>query len=291
MAGWAVVNVQQWVRENPRLTALGLRWSIIGVGVAVAVWKVRHPGGSAGLQMKGLERLIAGDPEAAEDFFRKALARASGDNRVRARVCLGDALADEGRYSEAKDCLVEALQMGDPTGSGQGSMADLLLATRSDPEQAMKMAEEATRLSTQKPGPGIYFGGDAENDLKRAIGSARSAGALMLMGRKAEAQDAAARAQTLADSARSTAAATQPETPALARVAIPDRIARGRALMLSGTYWKLGRAWLAVGDTAKAAACFRITQSTDLAGKYRKLAEGELDAMAKGAASPALGWG
>ena len=61
--------------------------------------------------------------------------------------------------------------------------------------------------------------------------------------------------------------------------------------MLSGTYWKIGLALLAVGDSAKAAECFRIAQSTDKAGKYRKLAARELDAMERGIVSPALGWG
>jgi hypothetical protein len=60
---------------------------------------------------------------------------------------------------------------------------------------------------------------------------------------------------------------------------------------MSATYWQVGRALLAVGDGARAKDHFRVAQSTDMRGKYRKLAECELDAMEKGIASPAVGWG
>jgi hypothetical protein len=60
---------------------------------------------------------------------------------------------------------------------------------------------------------------------------------------------------------------------------------------MSATHFQVGRALLAVGDSARAADYFRIAQSTDMRGKYRKLAERELDAMEKGMASPQVGWG
>jgi tetratricopeptide (TPR) repeat protein len=291
MMSWAALDVRQFVRDNPQLVARVVRWSVLPVAFVVWLWRVRHPAGNLGLRMKGSELQIAGQPEEAEKYFRKALAQSTSGDRVRALVCLGDALADQGRYAESKACVEEALKLGDPTGSGQGSMADLLLATRSDPERAMAMAEEGMRLSTAKAGPDIYFGGDVTNDLKRAKYWARSAGALMLMGRKAEAQQAVDRAVNLAAATRAAASQSRPATPLISRLVLGDRIARARALFLSATHWQVGRALLAVGDSARAADYFRIAQSTDTRGKYRKLAERELDAMQKGIACPELGWG
>ncbi len=286
--GWVGLDVGQLVRDNRELVARMLRWSWLPVAFVVWLWRVRHPAGDLGLRMKGLELLISGRPEEAEGYFRKALAQSTSGERVRALVCLGDALADQGRYAESKTCLEEALKLGDPTGSGQDSMADLLLSMRSDPERAMAMAEEAMRLSTQKAGPDRYFGGDVSNDLKRARYWARSAGALMLMHRKSEAQQAVDRAVNLAAAARAAASQTRPATPVLRRLVLGKRIARGRVLQMSVTHFQVGRALLAAGDNARAAEYFRITQATDTRGKYRKLAERELDAMEKGL--PARQW-
>jgi tetratricopeptide (TPR) repeat protein len=293
MIGWVRLDVGQLVRDNRQLVASVMRWSVLPVVFVVWLWRVRHPAGGLGLRRKGLELLISGRPEKAEGYFRKALAGSGSGSgeRVRALVCLGDSLKDQGHYAESKACLEEALKLGDPTGSGQGSMADLLLATRSGPERAMAMAEEGMRLSTGRREQNALSGGNVGNDLTRARCLARSAGALMQMGRKTEAQQAVMQAMNLATAALSAASETKPEAPMLGRLLLADRIARGRALMLSGTYWKIGLALLAVGDGAKAAECFRIAQSTDKAGKYRKLAACELDAMERGIVSPALGWG
>jgi tetratricopeptide (TPR) repeat protein len=288
---WAGFDFTGFVREHSRLIIVATRWAVIPVSILAMRWKVRHPGGDLELRMKGLERLIAGQPEEAEQCFRKALAESSSGERVRALVCLGDALMDQGRYAESRTCLEEALRLGDPTGSGQGSMADLLLATRSDPERAMAMAEEGMRLTTAKAGPDIHFGGEVSNDLKRAKYWARSAGALMLMHRKSEAQQAVDRAVNLAAAARAAASQTRAATPVLTRLLLGNRIARGRSLQMCATYWQVGRALLAVGDGARAADHFRIAQSSDIRGKYRRLAERQLDAMEKGIASPAVGWG
>lgn len=291
MIDWPEWDVKRLAQDNSQLVANVIRWSIFPVVIVVWLWRVRHPAGDLGLRMKGLDLLISGRPEEAEAYFRRALAQATPDKRVRALVCLGDALADQGRYAESKTLLEEALKLGDPTGSGQGSMADLLLATRSDPERAMEMAEEGMRLTTQKAGPDIYFGGDVSNDLKRAKYWARSAGALMMMGRKSEAQQAVDRAVNLATAARDAASQSKSATPVTSRVVLGGRISRHRALQLCATYWQVGRALLAMGDSARAADFFRVAQSTDIRGKYRKLAKRELDAMEKGIASPAVGWG
>ena len=218
MMGWVGLDVGQTVRDNRQLVASMIRWSVLPIALVIWLWRVRHPGGDLGLRMKGLELLISGRPEEAEGYFRKALAQATPGERVRALVCLGDSLSDQRRYAESKTCLEEALKLGDPTGSGQGSMADLLLATRSDPERAMAMAEEGMRLSTGRPERNIYFGGDVGNDLKRARYWARSAGALMQMGRKTEAQQAVTQAVNLAATALSAAAGTKPEVPMLGRL-------------------------------------------------------------------------
>ena len=288
---WAGFDFSGFVREHSRLILVATRWALIPMTILTLRWKARHTGGDLELRMKGLERLIAGHPEEAERYFRKALAESSAAERVRALVCLGDSLLDQGRFAESKACLEEALKLGDPTGSGQGSMAELLLATRSDPERAMEMAEEGRRLTTEKATPDIYFGGDVGNDLKRAKYWARSAGALMLMHRKAEAQQAVDRAVNLAAAARAAAPKSRPARPITAWLVLGNRIARGRSLQICATHWQVGRALLAVGDNARAADYFRIARSTDIRGKYRKLAERQLDAMEKGIASPAVGWG
>ena len=281
---WAGFDVQHWVRDRPWIAVRLMYWSVPAFLFMYRRWRVR-----AG--MRGLDLLISGHPEEAEKCFRKELTRSCSIERVQALVCLGDALMDQRRYAESKACLEEALQLGDPTGSGQGSMADVLLAMRSDPQRAMEMAEEGLRLSTGKKEQNIYFGGNVSDDLKRARYWARSAGALMLMGRNSEAQQAVVQALTLATAARVAASKTKAKTPVLTRLIVGDRISRARALQMSATHWKIGIALLAIGDNARAAECFRIAQSTDKAGKYRKWAGRELDAMEKGIVSPALGWG
>src|ERR1035438_4768018 len=102
MNGWAEWDVKRLAHDNPQLVARVTRWSVLAVVFVVWLWRVRHPAGDLGLRSKGLELLISGRPEEAEGYFRKALAQSTPGERVRALVCLGDALADQGRYAESK---------------------------------------------------------------------------------------------------------------------------------------------------------------------------------------------
>jgi tetratricopeptide (TPR) repeat protein len=159
---------------------------------------------------KGLDSLIAGQPEKAEKYFRKSLSMLDPSNHVRPLVCLGDALMDQGRYQEARKYLEMALELGDPTGSGQGSMADLLLLTRAELELALEMANQAVHLSASEVGPDIYFGGEVSNDLRHARYWARTAQVLVQLERPVEAQQAIDRALRIVDAAKAEAEQTTP---------------------------------------------------------------------------------
>jgi tetratricopeptide (TPR) repeat protein len=230
------------------------------------------------VRRKGLDSLIAGRPEKAEKYFRKSLAMLDPSDRVRPLVCLGDALMDQGRYQEARECLEMALELGDPTGSGQGSMADLLLLTRAKPEMALEMADQAVHLSTGKMGSDIYFGGEVTNDLRRARYWARTAQALAQLERPVEAQQAIDRALRIVDAAKAEAEQKTPRTSFLTRLILGGgRLGNHRDLQMASAHWKIGLALLAIDDRSRASDHFRVTRDTDRRGKYRRLAQQQLD--------------
>jgi tetratricopeptide (TPR) repeat protein len=119
---------------------------------------------------------------------------------------------DQGRYEESKEYLVRALELGDPTGSGQGSMADLLLLTGADPEKVLDMADQAVELWTAWSKQNIYFGGEVSNDLWRATYWARRAQALAQLYRRAEARQVIDRALRVVEAATVAARHTKPRT-------------------------------------------------------------------------------
>ena len=53
-----------------------------------------------------------------------------------------------------------------------------------------------------------------------------------------------------------------------------------KELTISDTYWQIGLSLQAMGDTDKAREEFVIVRDTDRVGKYRSLAEKELDSLA-----------
>jgi tetratricopeptide (TPR) repeat protein len=232
------------------------------------------------LRRKGLDSLIAGQPVAAENHFRASLAMAVDvSDRVRGLVCLGDALMDQGRYEESKACLLSALELGDPTGSGQGSMSDLLLITRADPERALEMAEEAMEKST-RASINVYFGRNVTNDLRLAKYWARRGNGLAQLDRSTEARQAIDRALRVAEAAESESQQSGTQASILATIVLGRRrIAHGRDLALATTHWRIGLALLAIGDSSKATDHFRITRDTDRRGKYRRLAQQQLELL------------
>ena len=228
------------------------------------------------LRRKGLDSLIAGRPGEAEKYFRRSLAMLDPSDQVRPLVCLADALMDQGRYEESKKYLVRAIGLGDATGSGQGSMADLLLLTGADPQKALDMADQALELTTRTSRQDIYFKVGVRNDLRHARYWARRAQALAQLHRRAEARQAIDRASRLVKAAHEEAQQTKPRTPILAKLILGGRLAHSRNLALATAHWKIGLAFLAIDDPSKAIDHFRITRDTDRRGKYRNLARQEL---------------
>lgn len=226
----------------------------------------------------GLDSLLAGQPVEAESHFRASLATCDDPyDRVRAMVCLGDALMDQGRYEESKSFLLSALELGDPTGSAQESMADLLLTTGTDIERAIGMVEQAMELSKQRSNH-VYFNREVSNNLRLATCWARKANALALLDRRTEAQLAVEQAARIAESAKNQS--RQTGTPILTRIELERRrIAHGRGLAFATAHLAIGLAFLAIDDLGKAAEHFRITRDTDRQGKYRHLAQQKLEEL------------
>lgn len=253
---------------------------VLCVGFGVALRRLIFHSPELRCRRKGLDSLIAGRPEKAERYFRRSLTMVEQQDRVRPLVCLGDALIDQGRYEEAMECLETALKLGDPTGSRQGSMADLLLVTRIQPERALEMADQALQMSV-KPSPrDLYFGGDMSNDLRRVRYWARTAQALAQLGRQVEAQQAIGRALRIINSTKTTAAQAKPRVSFAAKLVLGDRrLQNHRALQIASAHWKIGLALLSLGDSISATDHFRITHETDRRGKYRRLAQRKLDML------------
>ncbi len=232
------------------------------------------------LRRKGMDLLLTGQPVKAEKYFRKSMAMFDASGQVRPLVCLASALIDQGRYDESRECLVRALELGDSTGSGQGSMADLLLQIGSDPEMALEMADLAVELTTHSLRWEIYFGGEVTNDLRRATYWARRAHALAQLSRRAEARQSIDRALRIVEAAKAEAQQTRPHNSILVMMVLGSRrLSHHRDLSVATTHWKIGLALLAMDDSSKAVEHFRITRDTDRRGKYRRLAQQQLERL------------
>jgi tetratricopeptide (TPR) repeat protein len=229
------------------------------------------------LRRKGLDLLLAGQPVKAERYDRKSMAMLDTSDQVRPLVCLASALMDQGRYDESRECLERALELGDSTGSGQGSMADLLLKMGTDPEKALEMADLAVELTTHTSRRDIYFGGEVSNDLRRATYWARRAHALAQLSRRAEARQAIDRALRIVEAAKAEAQQTRPHNSILVMMVLGSRrLNHHRDLAIATTHWRIGLAFLALENSSEAIDHFRITRDTDHRGKYRRLAQRQL---------------
>jgi len=229
------------------------------------------------LRRKGLDLLLAGQPVKAERYYRKSMAMLDTSDQVRPLVCLASALMDQGRYDESRECLERALELGDSTGSGQGSMADLLLKMGTDPEKALEMADLAVELTTHTSRRDIYFGGEVSNDLRRATYWARRAHALAQLSRRAEARQAIDRALRIVEAAKAEAQQTRPHNSILVMMVLGSRrLNHHRDLAIATTHWRIGLAFLALENSSEAIDHFRITRDTDHRDKYRRLAQRQL---------------
>jgi tetratricopeptide (TPR) repeat protein len=264
------------------LTALLIYWAAIcGVAIALVRARVFFFARHHRLWRKGLDLALAGKPIEAERCYRAALdlgARVPESDHVRLLVCLGNALMDQKRYGEAKQYLTQALKLVDPTGGGQGSMCDLLLAQRAEPEKALEMADEAMRLRAQRDYSQAY--GDrweaVSRDLFEAKTWARKAQALVLLDRQTEARQAMDRALRIVEMSNSELQRAMPGAPLKAKLILGNRVRRHKQLTISETHWQIGLALLAMRDNAKAAEHFLIVRNTDRGGKYRNLAQEQL---------------
>jgi len=248
-------------------------------------------------RMKGLDHLISGRPIDAEKHFRISLSRAKDDSdRVRSLVCLGDALMDQGRYQESKACLLSALELGDCTGSGQASMADLLLISGTDPKQALDLVDQAAELSIAKSNRAFFDQSVTKNQalaaymecrrklrarLFLAEMAARKARALVQLDKHEDARQAVIEARQIAEEAQTELQRNELDRPFLGTAAI-RRLAVGNDLSLACTHSEIGIAFLALGETSRASEHFHITSNTDRMGKYRRSARQHLERLKSG---------
>jgi tetratricopeptide (TPR) repeat protein len=236
------------------------------------------------LQSKGLDFALSGKPQEAEKCYRAALslgAKLPDSDRVRLLVCLGDALLAQQRYDDAKQCLTQALELGDPTGSCQGSMCDLLLAQKTSPEKAIEMADQALQLQSRAM-RNMSFGAEwakVSNDLLEARTWARKARALLMLDQRDEARQAMDKALQIMEASKSELQQARPESTPTGKMILGNRLSRMKYLTISDTCWQIGLALLAMGDTAKAIQQFLVARDTDPMGKYRSLAQGQLDSL------------
>jgi tetratricopeptide (TPR) repeat protein len=270
-------------RVDVLLTITAISMLIVGVLVWILMrfdhlrmLDYSHP--DLSLRRKGLDLLLAGKPAEAERYFRGSLLLAESEGRVRALVCLADALMDQGRFEEAKESLVCALEIGDPIGSCQGSLADLLLLTGTDPEKAIEMADKALELWTQRSAS-IEFNLSVgvSNQLSLATNWARRARAHAQLDRREEARQAVHQALQTAEAAEAEPPRKKSQIPYDARVIFGTRrLAKGRYMRIANVHWEIGLALLAIEDPKRAADHFRVTRDMDRLGKYRNLAKQQL---------------
>jgi tetratricopeptide (TPR) repeat protein len=284
-----IESVFHGMREIPASSAR-LLIIVLGYGISIlllrlGIFSPRH----FRLRRRGLNLLLSGKPIEAEKCYRAALdlgAKVPGSDRVRLLVCLADSLIDQRRYEEAKQYLTVALDLGDPTGSGQGSMCELLLAQKADLEKATQMADEASRLH---PDHSRVFGdrwAAASKDLHEAKTWGRKARALFMLDRRTEGRQALDRALRIVDMSKPEVERAKPKTSLLPTLVLGNRLRRMKHLTISATYWQIGLALLAARDTNKAAECFLVVRDTDIMGKYRSLAQEQLASLGYAGANP-----
>jgi tetratricopeptide (TPR) repeat protein len=257
---------------------------VVGVGIALAragLLGARY----SKLQSKGMELQLSGKLLDAERCFRAALAlgkKVPESDRVRLLVCLGDVLIDEERYQEARQCIEQALEIGDFSGSAQGSLCDILLALKASPDKAIEMAEEAMQRMTSAFDT-LPFGSRWValcKVLYEVKTWARKAQAMFLLDRQEEASQAIDHALSIVDASKSEQQLAQPETSQQGRLILGVRLLRLRELAIADVYWRLGLSLLAMGDKVKAIEQFRIVRDTDQhMGKFRMFAEKKLSSL------------
>lgn len=238
------------------------------------------------LRKQGLELQLAGRPAEAEACYRRALAlgaKLSEDDRTRLEVCSADSLIDLGRYNEAQEYLDSALKRGDSTGSGQGSVADLLLLQKRDPEKAIEMAERALDLNLQNYEKSHQGLPDNYHQLmvllRQAVCWSRKAEALALLNRQGEARQSIDRATRILDDVVADKSSIYLDSVSLVTLLYGRTLTKLKNLQLADLGLKIGDALLAMADREGAARYFRIALIRDPKGKYRRLAKAQLEKL------------
>jgi tetratricopeptide (TPR) repeat protein len=252
--------------------ALGLLWT--------KPWRAFTPRGKAeNGRRRGLEHALAGRPAEAQKCYRKGLeqsAKIPDALRVRLLVCLGDALMDEDRLTEAEDCFSVALQIGDKTGSCQGSIADLLIKRKREPEKALKVADHAYALEAERFRASPVAWKEQYLGLREAACLARKARAFVLLDQNSDARQAVEKAVGLLKSAEEAHGARQLDDEQMKRLLFDRRGRDRQKLQFAALHFTIGNAFLALKDTQKAIAQFKSGRDGDPRGKYRKLCEQRL---------------
>lgn len=229
------------------------------------------------LRRKGLDAVLSGRPLEGEGYYRTALEEDMPDSeRVRFLVCLADALIDEGLCDEAEQHLAHALDLGDATGSAQGSMADVLLLKRTNPDRALQLAEQSYVLGETRGGPAA---GEALEHLRAARLWARKAEALLQLDRRPEAEEALENAVAMTVEAHACDRDADEAGADLSELVALRPIRRLESLAMAATHWRVGAALAALGARERAAEHFRIAWNADRKGKYKRLAEKALNGM------------
>lgn len=234
------------------------------------------------LRKKGLRLIFAGRPAEAEEIYRRALLNGpmiKASDRVRLLVQLGISLADQEKYAEAADRFNEALRIGDPTGSCQENICDLLLLRRTDLETALDMAEQSIKIGIEKSESSVFGSSwiSVWKILWEVRTSARKAQIFALLGKTAEAGREIDNALRLLDESKSKVVVARPTPPLLARVVFGrSRYDKIKRHAIAETHWVVGLGLLGMGQKGKAIEQFKIVQANDRRGKYRNLAEKKL---------------
>jgi tetratricopeptide (TPR) repeat protein len=196
------------------------------------------------LHREGLTLSVSGRLSEAEQRYRKAMAMAAGTKypMERLHVCLGNVLTDRGRYQEAEQCFLRAIDAGDVTGSAECSLAEVRLLQGVEPEKALEWADRAIERAKRRPGGRI----------SPAFWVTR-AWALGVLGRGDEAREALSEAMQA-----------------------PEASVPGRAEM----HWRAGRALVAMQQPGEARKHFEMGRGADPRGKYGRRCGDELRGLA-----------
>lgn len=128
------------------LGKLLLAYNLGGAGVALTNARDLMPQDPRWPHYLGYLRWSEGRPQEAEAAYRRVLALAPGD--VPARLRLGEALLEQGRYDEAGRLLEEAATRA-PTSAQAAALLGRLAAAKADPETAVRHFEAALALSPE----------------------------------------------------------------------------------------------------------------------------------------------